>query len=74
MKYLWWLFLIIILISGVAFAILNSESVALDYFFGSFSLPLIVVILSTFILGSVLGIIVGYYKGFKRAKKKLVKP
>ncbi|MCF6767360.1 LapA family protein [Thiotrichales bacterium 19S11-10] len=70
MKYIWWFFLLVVLIVIVILSILNSYQVTLDYFFNTITLPLAVLILLVFFIGSVLGILIGYFKGYKRSKRK----
>ncbi|MCF6764158.1 LapA family protein [Thiotrichales bacterium 19S3-7] len=70
MKYLWWFFLIVVLVVVIGFSILNAHLVLLDYFFGEVTLPLVIIILIAFIVGAVLGILVGYFRGRSNRKKK----
>ena len=48
---------ILIIIFGVVFAVLNAESVILNYYLGSTELPLSLVIVIAMIVGAILGIL-----------------
>lgn len=56
-RYLSYIGLIIILIIGVSFAILNASFVTVDYYIGQESLPLSVVIFGSFVLGFLVGLL-----------------
>ena len=47
---------LIVIIFGVAFAVLNAESVQLNYYLGSIHLPLSLVLVMAMIVGALLGI------------------
>ena len=48
---------LLIIIFGIVFAVLNSESVQLNYYLGSVELPLSLVIVVAMIVGALLGIL-----------------
>ena len=48
---------LILLIIGILFAVLNAEPVTLHYYFGDKQLPLSLVIISSIIVGALLGIV-----------------
>ena len=48
---------LILLIIGILFAVLNAEPVTLHYYFGENQLPLSLVIISSIIIGALLGIV-----------------
>lgn len=54
-------FLLIIVIFGITFATLNSESVTINYYVGQSSLPLSLLLVLVFALGCLIGIIVGFW-------------
>ncbi|HEX4045023.1 MAG TPA: LapA family protein [Gammaproteobacteria bacterium] len=56
-----YLLLLIIVIFGVTFATLNSESVTINYYLGQSTLPLSLLLVLVFALGCLMGIIVGFW-------------
>ena len=48
---------LILLIIGILFAVMNAEPVTLHYYFGENQLPLSLVIISSIIIGALLGIV-----------------
>lgn len=61
MRIVSYFFLLIIVIFGMTFATLNSESVTINYYFGESSLPLSLLLVLTFALGCLIGMIVGFW-------------
>jgi len=51
------LFSLILLVTGISFAVLNAEPVTLHYYFGDMEIPLSLTIISAIISGAILGII-----------------
>jgi len=49
--------MLLFLIIGVAFTVLNSESVSLDYYFSILELPLSIVLIISMSFGAVLGVL-----------------
>ena len=66
-------FIIIIMMSGAAFAVLNAEPVLFNYYFGSIELPLSLIVTSALGLGVLLGILSGFglVVGLKRQNLSL---
>ncbi len=65
------LFALIILIIGLFFSLLNTQSAELFYFFGKVSLPVSILIISAFMIGIFLGLFFGFIFGFfKKLNKK----
>ena len=54
-------FLLIIVIFGMTFATLNSESVTINYYIGQSSLPLSLLLVLVFASGCLIGMIVGFW-------------
>jgi putative membrane protein len=54
-------FLLIIVLFGMAFATLNSESVTINYYFDQSTLPLSLLLVLVFALGCLVGMIVGFW-------------
>jgi lipopolysaccharide assembly protein A len=54
-------FLLIIVIFGMTFATLNSESVTINYYLGQSTLPLSLLLVLVFALGCLVGMIVGFW-------------
>lgn len=65
MRMLSYLLLLIVVFFGVTFATLNSESVVVNYYFGSAKLPLSLLLVLVFALGSLLTMIVALWLLFK---------
>lgn len=65
------LFLIFVL--ALAFAVINADAVKLDYYVGSLELPLSVILVVSFALGAIVGLLVGLMRmlGLKRELSRL---
>lgn len=50
------LFALILLVTGILFAVLNAEPVMLHYYFGDTEVPLSLTIISSIIVGAILGV------------------
>lgn len=53
--------LLIIVIFGMTFATLNSESVTLNYYIGQSTMPLSLLLVLVFALGCLIGLLVGFW-------------
>lgn len=53
-------FLLVIVLFGMTFATLNSESVTISYYFGQSTLPLSLLLVLVFALGCLIGMVVGF--------------
>ena len=64
---------LVIIIVGVAFSVLNAESIQLNYYLGSVELPLSLVLVIAMIIGALLGIIasLSLIVGSRRSANKL---
>lgn len=58
MRILSYLFLLVIVVLGVSFATLNSGVVTLNYYLGHKTMPLSLLLVSVFIIGCLLGVLV----------------
>lgn len=70
-RFLKLIFIFIIMVIGAALAVMNAESVQLNYYFGSIQLPLSVILVGAIAAGSVLGLLAAL-GGFFRLKKQNV--
>ena len=61
MRIISYFFLLAIVIFGMAFATLNSESVTVNYYFDQSTLPLSLLLVIVFALGCLIGMIVGFW-------------
>ena len=61
MRIISYFFLLIIIIFGMTFATLNSESVTINYYLGQSSLPLSLLLVLVFALGCFTGMVVGFW-------------
>lgn len=61
MRIISYFFLLVIVIFGVTFATLNSESVTINYYFDQSSLPLSLLLVLVFALGCLIGMLVGFW-------------
>lgn len=61
MRIISYFFFLAILIFGVTFAILNSESVAINYYLGQSALPLSLLLVLVFAFGCLIGMVVGFW-------------
>lgn len=77
MRFVTYLLLLIIILIGVTFAVLNPTLVTMNYYIGQKTLPLSLLLVSVFALGSFLGLLVGGWLFLKvklknyRLKQKL---
>ena len=64
---------LLVIILGVAFSVLNAESIQLNYYLGSVELPLSLVLVLAMIVGALLGIFasLGLIIGSRRSATKL---
>lgn len=76
-RYLSYIGLIIIVIIGISFAILNASPITVDYYLGQATMPLSVVIFVSFVLGIMVGLLLMFAKWLgacltiRRLRKKL---
>jgi len=56
-----YLFLLLIVIFGMTFATLNSDSVTINYYFNERSLPLSLLLVIVFAIGCLIGMVVGLW-------------
>ncbi|WP_119343188.1 LapA family protein [Facilibium subflavum] len=71
MRYIGYFLLIIIFVIICILSILNAQTVQFNYMFGAFSLPLIILLLFTFIIGLLIGaLLVVFTRMRKRHKHK----
>jgi putative membrane protein len=61
MRIVSYFFLLLIVIFGMTFATLNSESVTINYYFNQSSLPLSLLLVFVFALGCLIGMVVGIW-------------
>lgn len=60
MRIITYLLIVIIILFGVSFAVLNLESVTVNYYVGQRSLPLSLLLVLVFALGCLVGMFVGF--------------
>ena len=60
--------LFLIFVVALAFAVINADAVKIDYYVGSIEMPLSVIVVVTFALGAIVGLLVslGRMLGLKR--------
>ncbi len=61
MRIISYFFLLVIILFGMTFATLNSESVTINYYFDESSLPLSLLLVLVFALGCLTGMVVGFW-------------
>lgn len=61
MRILTYILILLIILFGISFAILNSQTVTVDYYFRQSNLPLSLLLVITFVFGSLLGMLVGLF-------------
>lgn len=61
MRIVSYFFLLVIILFGMTFATLNSESVTIDYYLGQSTLPLSLMLVIVFALGCLVGMVVGIW-------------
>ena len=72
MRFIMMIFYLCLMIFGVSFAALNAESVTLNLYFKTFSLPISVWMIAAFAFGILMGLIIflGRYWGLKTKHRK----
>lgn len=65
MKILYFILAIIVLILGIMFASLNAESVVFNYYIGKKQMPLSLLLISFFILGAFLTLVITFFGTLK---------
>lgn len=58
MRIMSYIFILIVILLGISFAILNSETVAINYYVGHSNMPLSMLLVIAFAAGCILGILV----------------
>ncbi|MCP4995112.1 MAG: LapA family protein [Gammaproteobacteria bacterium] len=73
MRFLKLLFLLLVMMIGAAFAVMNADVVTLNYYFGSRVLPLSVVLVGAVAVGSLIGVVAIMFRviGLKRENAEL---
>lgn len=61
MRIVSYFFLLIIILFGITFATLNSESVTINYYFDQSTLPLSLLLVLVFAFGCLIGMVVGFW-------------
>ncbi|MBX3708835.1 MAG: LapA family protein [Gammaproteobacteria bacterium] len=61
MRIVSYFFLLVIVLFGMTFATLNSESVTINYYLGQSTLPLSLLLVLAFALGCLIGMMVGFW-------------
>lgn len=61
MRIVSYFFLLVIVLFGMTFAALNSESVTINYYFGQSTLPLSLLLVLVFAFGCLIGMIAGFW-------------
>lgn len=61
MRIISYFFLLMIVLFGMTFATLNSESVTINYYLGESTLPLSLLLVIVFALGCLVGMVVGFW-------------
>lgn len=70
-------FLLLVVLFGLSFALLNASRVELDYYFGTLSLPLSLLLVLVLIVGAVFGVVaalammVGRQRELSRVRRRL---
>ena len=70
MKLVSFVLIIVVVLLGLSFALLNAETVKINYFFGSQSMPLSFLMVITFGLGLLVGCFFGLLTKCKSKRKK----
>lgn len=65
MRIITYLLILIIIILGITFAVLNHTPVTINYYIGQNTLPLSLLLILSFIIGALLGLLVAFWISFK---------
>ncbi|MBI1423173.1 MAG: DUF1049 domain-containing protein [Gammaproteobacteria bacterium] len=71
-KLIYTVFILVVILLGVIFAVLNAESVQLNYYFGSQLLPLSLAIVLSMMVGAILGVLASI-KLILRSRREIVR-
>lgn len=66
MRIITYIILVIILLLGISFAVLNADPVAINYYIGKHSVPLSLLLVFSFAVGGIFGLAVGLFMYFKQ--------
>lgn len=69
MRIVSYLFLLLIVIFGMSFATLNSDSVTVNYYFDERTMPLSLLLVIVFAIGCLIGMVAGLWMLFKAKMK-----
>lgn len=72
MRYIKFLLILVVMVVGVAFALMNPGEVEINYYFGTRSIPLSVVVVTAIGLGAIIGIISSFGRAFKLRRENSV--
>lgn len=61
MRIISYFFILVIVLFGMTFATLNSESVTINYYFSQSTLPLSLLLVLVFAFGCLIGMVVGFW-------------
>jgi len=61
MRVVYYLFLIIVVLFGAAFATLNMQTVTINYYINQTTMPLALLLALIFIMGCVVGLVIGFW-------------
>lgn len=61
MRIISYMFILVIVLFGMTFAILNSESVTINYYLGQNTLPLSLLLVLAFAFGCLIGMLIGFW-------------
>lgn len=70
-RFLKLIFILLIMMVGAAFAVLNAEPVMLNYYFGTQELPLSVILVATIALGALLGLLASLGSSLRLRKENM---
>jgi len=67
------IFILVVLVFGLTFAVMNAESVQINYYFGIYQMPLSLILVIAFVIGALFGAVVnvGMMLRLKRQISKL---
>ncbi|MDO8954833.1 MAG: lipopolysaccharide assembly protein LapA domain-containing protein [Gammaproteobacteria bacterium] len=73
MKWFWLIMGIVLFLLGIGFALLNPEGIDLNLFVFQFKTTLALALLGFFVVGGLMGLMVGYVRG-RWKSRKTIKP
>lgn len=69
MRLIWAILGLIVLLIGIGFSLLNTQTAELYYYLGHIKAPVCLIVILSFIIGALVGLAIGFTRGRLRARR-----